>query len=130
MRRYMNCPFCDVHNPCIILENEIAFAIYDGFPVSPGHSLIIPRRHISSFFEATSEEQLSFLDLISKVQQLLKNEYSPDGFNIGINDGEAAGQTVMHLHIHLIPRYLGDVEDPRGGLRWIIPEKAVYWGLS
>jgi len=123
----MGCPFCNFHDPRIILENDKAFSIYDGFPVSPGHSLIIPKRHISSFFEANREEQISFLDLIHKMQKILMNERNPNGFNIGINDGEAAGQTVMHLHIHLIPRYLGDTEDPRGGVRWIIPEKAPYW---
>jgi diadenosine tetraphosphate (Ap4A) HIT family hydrolase len=123
----MDCPFCDVNNHRIIKENAFAFAIHDGFPVAPGHCLIIPKRHISSFFETTIEEQLSFLDLIAKVQQMIKNEHNPDGFNIGVNDGEAAGQTVMHLHIHLIPRYLGDIEDPRGGVRWVIPENAPYW---
>ena len=123
----MGCPFCNFNDPRIILENDKAFTIYDGFPVSSGHSLIIPKRHISSFFEANREEQISFLDLIYKMQRILMNERNPDGFNIGINDGEAAGQTVMHLHIHLIPRYLGDTEDPRGGVRWIIPEKAPYW---
>ena len=123
----MDCPFCDVNNHRIIKENAFAFAIQDGFPVAPGHCLIIPKRHISSFFETTIEERLSFLDLIAKVQQMIKNEHNPDGFNIGVNDGEAAGQTVMHLHIHLIPRYLGDIEDPRGGVRWVIPENAPYW---
>ena len=126
----MDCPFCCVSNHLIIKENAIPFAVYDGFPVTPGHCLIIPKRHISSFFETTIEEQLSFLDLITKVQQMIKKEHNPDGFNIGVNDGEAAGQTVMHLHIHLIPRYLGDVEDPRGGVRWVIPENAPYWGQS
>lgn len=126
----MACPFCSFNDSQILLENENAFAIYDRFPISPGHSLIIPKRHITSFFEANSAEQISFLDLISKVRQILKNERNPDGFNIGINDGEAAGQTIMHLHIHLIPRYLGDVGDPRGGVRWIKPEKAQYWDLS
>lgn len=123
----MGCPFCNINNHRIIIENAFAFAIHDGYPVAPGHCLIIPKRHISSFFETTIEEQLSFLDLIAKVQQMIKNEHNPDGFNIGVNDGEAAGQTVMHLHIHLIPRYLGDIEDPRGGVRWVIPENAPYW---
>jgi diadenosine tetraphosphate (Ap4A) HIT family hydrolase len=102
-------------------------AIYDGYPVTPGHTLIIPRRHIASFFEATCEEQLAMLDLLAEMRWLLLSERSPDGFNIGINDGTAAGQTVMHLHIHLIPRYAGDTEDPRGGVRWIMPEMAPYW---
>ena len=102
-------------------------AIYDGFPVSPGHTLIIPKRHIASFFEATKEEQGAMLDLLSEMRQRLQAEHNPDGFNIGINDGAAAGQTVMHLHIHLIPRYAGDQPDPRGGVRWIFPDKAEYW---
>ncbi len=99
-------------------------AIYDGFPVSPGHTLIIPKRHVASFFEATKEEQGAMLDLLAEMRQRLQTERNPDGFNIGINDGAAAGQTVMHLHIHLIPRYAGDQPDPRGGVRWIFPDKA------
>lgn len=110
-----------------ILSNSHAIAIYDGFPVSPGHCLIIPKRHIASFFDATKAEQSALFDLVSKMQEILKNDRNPDGFNIGINVGEAAGQTVMHLHIHLIPRYAGDQPDPRGGVRWIFPEKADYW---
>jgi len=82
---------------------------------------------MASFFEATGEEQAAMFDLLSEMRQQLQLELSPDGFNIGINDGTAAGQTVMHLHIHLIPRYAGDTEDPRGGVRWIMPEKAPYW---
>jgi diadenosine tetraphosphate (Ap4A) HIT family hydrolase len=109
------------------LANPHALAIYDGFPVSPGHSLIIPKRHVASFFELSREEQESMLDLLAEMREKLLFERNPDGFNIGINDGAAAGQTVMHLHIHLIPRYAGDQPDPRGGVRWIFPDKADYW---
>lgn len=121
------CPFCSPDNTRIILANTHAIAIYDGFPVSFGHSLIIPKRHIASFFEATREEQAALLDLLAEMQDVLVKERNPDGFNIGINVGEAAGQTVMHLHIHLIPRYDGDQPDPRGGVRLIFPDKADYW---
>ncbi len=121
------CPFCSIDKSRQILTNDKAYAIHDSYPVSPGHSLIIPKRHISSFFDATREEQIALLDLVNEMQQALINERSPDGFNVGINVGEAAGQTVMHLHIHLIPRYVGDTEDPRGGVRWIMPDKAPYW---
>jgi diadenosine tetraphosphate (Ap4A) HIT family hydrolase len=121
------CLFCTPDSFKAIRTNDHAVAIYDGYPVTPGHTLIIPRRHIASFFEATCEEQLAMLDLLAEMRWLLLSERSPDGFNIGINDGTAAGQTVMHLHIHLIPRYAGDTEDPRGGVRWIMPEMAPYW---
>jgi diadenosine tetraphosphate (Ap4A) HIT family hydrolase len=121
------CPFCNLEKSRVILDNDHAIAIYDGYPVSPGHSLIVPKRHIVSFFEASKEEQAALFDLLAEMRQLLQKELKPDGFNIGINDGAAAGQTVMHLHIHLIPRYTGDMPDPRGGVRWIFPEKADYW---
>jgi diadenosine tetraphosphate (Ap4A) HIT family hydrolase len=101
--------------------------VRDGFPISPGHTLIIPRRHIGSFFELTGGERTSLLVLLDQAKEDLDGKFQPDGFNIGINDGAAAGQTVPHLHIHLIPRFLGDRPDPRGGVRWIIPEKADYW---
>jgi diadenosine tetraphosphate (Ap4A) HIT family hydrolase len=107
--------------------NHHALWIRDGFPISPGHSLIIPKRHIGSFFETTEEERLALLALLDEAKQAAATESNPDGYNIGINDGPAAGQTVPHLHIHLIPRYAGDMEDPRGGVRWVIPEKADYW---
>lgn len=122
-----DCPFCNQDSTKIILANAHAIAIFDGFPVTLGHTLIAPKRHIDSFFEATKEEQAAMIDLLGETRQLLIAERNPDGFNIGINDGTAAGQTVMHLHIHLIPRYSGDTEDPRGGVRWIMPEKAPYW---
>ncbi len=123
----MLCSFCNLDKSRIILANDHAIAIYDGFSISPGHSLVAPRRHISSFFEATKEEQAAMLELLDKLRQLLLKDRIIDGFNIGINDGIAAGQTVMHPHIHLIPRYAGDMDDPRGGVRWIFPDKAVYW---
>jgi diadenosine tetraphosphate (Ap4A) HIT family hydrolase len=121
------CPFCNRDQSKVLMANDHAFAFLDGFPVTPGHSLIVPKRHISSFFEATKQEQAAMFDLVAQMRELLLAERSPDGFNIGINDGPAAGQTVMHLHIHLIPRYTGDTEDPRGGVRWIMPVKAPYW---
>ena len=99
----------------------------DGFPVSKGHTLVIPKRHVGSFFETTDEERADLLVLLNKAKVVIQEEFNPDGYNIGINDGPAAGQTVLHLHMHLIPRYKGDRNDPRGGVRWIIPEKADYW---
>jgi len=122
-----NCPFCNADQSKVLLANEHATAFLDGFPVTPGHSLIVPKRHIASFFEATKEEQAAMFDLVAEMRELLLAERTPDGFNVGVNDGAAAGQTVMHLHIHLIPRYAGDTEDPRGGVRWIMPVKAPYW---
>jgi diadenosine tetraphosphate (Ap4A) HIT family hydrolase len=107
--------------------DELVFAVRDGFPISPGHTLIIPRRHIASFFDATSAERTSLLELLDVARNQLVKEFAPAGFNIGINDGPAAGQTVPHLHIHLIPRFAGDVADPRGGVRWVIPTFADYW---
>lgn len=121
------CPFCTLDPARIILTNNNALAFFDGFPISPGHTLIVPKRHIASLFEATREERDSLLDLLEQVKIESQGKNKPDGFNIGINDGTAAGQTVMHLHIHLIPRYSGDQPDPRGGVRWIFPDKAAYW---
>ena len=121
------CPFCTLPLERIIDSNDLALVIRDGYPVSPGHALVIPKRHIGSWFEITQAEQQALLDLLTKAKAILETEFKPDGYNIGINDGPNAGQTVPHLHMHLIPRYKGDQEDPRGGVRWIIPEKAKYW---
>ena len=123
----LSCPFCKTDESRVVLANANAFAVYDGYPISPGHALIIPKRHIASLFEATRTEREALFDLVDEVRQKVLLEHKPDGFNIGINDGAAAGQTVMHLHIHLIPRYAGDKPDPRGGVRWIFPNKAAYW---
>jgi len=127
MNKVGQCPFCCIGMERAIAANEFAFAMFDGFPVSPGHMLIVPKRHIASLFDATEEERTAMFGLISAMREMLFKDRKPDGFNIGINDGDAAGQTVMHLHIHLIPRYDGDMPDPRGGIRWIFPDKAVYW---
>lgn len=123
----MTCPFCTLPADRIVLADDHAVVIRDGFPVSPGHTLVIPRRHVGSFFEISAEERASLLRLLDEAQGALAAEFNPDGWNIGINDGPAAGQTVPHLHIHLIPRYRGDSEDPRGGVRWVVPGKAKYW---
>ncbi len=121
------CPFCTIPAGRVVLAHDLALAIRDSFPVSPGHTLIIPRRHIGSFFDVTDEERKAMLRLLDTAKSRLDDEFHPDGYNVGINDGQAAGQTVLHLHIHLIPRYAGDREDPKGGVRWIFPEKADYW---
>lgn len=123
------CPFCQIPSERIVLANELAFVIRDGYPISPGHTLVIPRRHVGSFFEITEAERGAMLQLLDQARNGLVPEFKPDGWNIGINDGASAGQTVPHLHLHLIPRYQGDREDPRGGVRWIIPEKADYWSV-
>jgi diadenosine tetraphosphate (Ap4A) HIT family hydrolase len=122
-----DCPFCTLPTDRIISESDYSLTIRDGFPVSEGHTLIIPRRHVQSFFELKAIEKAAILQALDEAKESLDKEFSPDGYNIGINDGEAAGQTVMHLHVHLIPRYKGDTDDPRGGVRWIFPEKAKYW---
>lgn len=119
-----NCPFCDEAN--YEREGNLAFTKTDSYPVSKGHTLVIPKRHISSYFECTDDERLELWSLVEQVKTLLESEFEPDGFNIGINIGAAAGQTVPHMHIHIIPRYLGDMDDPRGGVRGVIPEKQKY----
>ena len=122
------CPFCSVDNPeRIFHSNGLVMALWDGFPVSPGHALVVPRRHVAGWFDASLEEQAALMQGLDIARAAILERYKPDGFNIGINVGEAAGQTVFHLHVHLIPRYNGDVPDPRGGVRHIVPAKARYW---
>lgn len=99
----------------------------DAHPLSPGHTLIIPRRHVRSVFELSTDEYEDVWRLVRRVRELLSRRYEPAGMTVGCNDGEAAGQTVEHAHVHVIPRYRGDVEDPRGGIRWVIPHQAPYW---
>jgi diadenosine tetraphosphate (Ap4A) HIT family hydrolase len=121
------CPFCTLPSERIVDQNDLALVIRDGFPVSPGHTLVIPKRHVGSFFELDQDEVQSMLALLKAAKVVIDEEFKPDSYNIGINDGPQAGQTVPHVHMHLIPRYQGDVKDPRGGVRWLIPTKADYW---
>lgn len=120
----MTCPFCTIAD--YILQNDDAFAIYDKYPVNQGHTLIIPKRHVSDFFDLTSEERNAIDDLLFRSREKLQEGLSPDGFNIGVNCGEAAGQTIFHVHVHLIPRFKEDLDDPRGGVRGVIPHKRIY----
>ena len=121
------CPFCALPAERVLFRNAAAVAVRDAYPVTPGHTLVIPRRHVASFFDATPLEREAMLALLDVAKQQLQAEFGPAGYNIGINDGAAAGQTIGHLHMHLIPRYPGDRPDPRGGVRWVIPDKADYW---
>ena len=122
-----DCPFCNPDKDReIILESASVFAIYDKFPVSNGHVLIIPKKHVSNYFELSFKEQSACWFVLNAVQKIIQEKFNPDGFNVGININETAGQTVPHVHIHLIPRYNGDVEIPRGGVRGVIPSKKEY----
>lgn len=121
------CPFCSVEAGRVFHAGRHVLALWDGFPVSPGHALIIPKRHIASWFEATSDERHELIETVDRVRSVIQESHHPGGFNVGWNDGAAAGQTIFHLHVHVIPRYRGDVEDPRGGVRHVIPAKAAYW---
>lgn len=122
-----NCPFCKAESERdIIASTSLSIAFFDGFPVSPGHALIIPRRHVASFFDLTKDEQQDMLKLADSVKRIVDEKYHPDGYNVGINVGEAAGQSIFHVHMHLIPRYKGDVSNPRGGVRGVIPSKQNY----
>ena len=119
-----NCIFCNPTN--ILINGEYSYSRWDGYPVSEGHCLIIPKRHVSSIDDLTDVELKDLYTVLHQTKILIRETYLPDGFNIGINEGEAAGQTVPHLHIHLIPRYEGDVVCPRGGVRGVIPSKRNY----
>jgi diadenosine tetraphosphate (Ap4A) HIT family hydrolase len=121
------CPFCNPESDReLIVESATAFAIYDKFPVNEGHALIIPKRHCEEYFDLTFKEQSACIFMLNKVKEIISKRYMPDGYNVGINVGVKAGQTINHVHIHLIPRYNGDVSDPRGGVRSVIPSKQKY----
>lgn len=121
-----SCPFCEVESRRTVIADEHAVAIFDGFPVSPGHALIFPRRHVADLFELSAIEVASLLRVLTASRRVVEDEYRPAGFNVGVNIGRHAGQTVEHAHLHLIPRYPGDVPDPTGGVRNVIPGKGRY----
>lgn len=124
----------DHNNPCLFctnpqgvsLKNELAFSARDTYAVSLGHTVVIPIRHVASFFDLTTEEVAACMNLITEEKRLIDAEFNPDGYNIGVNIGLAAGQSIFHVHLHIIPRYKGDVENPQGGVRHVIPKKAHY----
>ena len=121
------CLFCITKKEDIIEENEFAYAAFDSYPVSNQHCLIVPKRHVKDYFELSKEEVTGCDQLIKKIKnQVEKNDKTVKGFNIGINSGKVAGQSIMHCHIHLIPRRVGDVENPQGGVRGVIPLKQHY----
>ena len=121
------CRFC-VSKPSrrLIIKGKLGFAAWDRHPVSDGHFLVIPYRHFASYFEINDEEREELWSLVASGKSIVDAKYNPDGYNIGINVGKWAGQSIYHLHIHVIPRYKGDVEDPRGGVRNVIPERRLY----
>jgi diadenosine tetraphosphate (Ap4A) HIT family hydrolase len=121
------CPFCHLAPDRVSHSSAHAHAFADAYPVTEGHTLVVPTRHVASLFDLPPDEGADVWRLVREVREALAASHDPDGFNIGVNDGEAAGQTVGHAHVHVIPRYAGDVGDPRGGIRWVIPDRAPYW---
>ena len=122
-----DCLFCNIPQERIVLENDLAYAVRDGYPVTEMHSMIIPKRHIQDYFDLTTDELLACDQLIRSLKKEISNsDSSVNGFNIGMNSGESAGQTIFHCHIHLIPRRTGDVDNPRGGVRNVIPGMGNY----
>ena len=126
-----DCPFCQKLDAKPIFplpegrenaENQTAWAKWDNYPASPGHLLVLPKRHVPSWFALSAQEQIDILDLVDECQKMLSREFEPQGYNVGFNDGKAAGQTINHFHMHLIPRFEGDTPNPRGGVRGCIPE--------
>ena len=123
------CPFCDLiaTRQDLLADDAACVAFFDAFPLSPGHVLVVPRRHEPDFLALAPHECSAILRMAFDLRAVLESRFHPHGFNLGVNVGAAAGQTVGHAHLHLIPRYRGDVADPRGGIRWMIPERAPYW---
>jgi diadenosine tetraphosphate (Ap4A) HIT family hydrolase len=115
------CELCSRHE--VLLENALAYVRHDNNSLSRGHVLVVPTRHVANFFDMTAEEQSAVLALLREIQRSVQKQHSPDGYNIGVNVGKAAGQSRMHVHLHLIPRYAGDVPDPRGGIRCVLAKR-------
>jgi diadenosine tetraphosphate (Ap4A) HIT family hydrolase len=122
----LRCLFCTPPGDRIFFRDELVIGLWDAYPVSPGHALLVPRRHIATWFESSAQERTAFVAAMDVAKAFIDKDRRPDGYNIGVNCGAAAGQTIFHLHVHLIPRFLGDVADPRGGVRHVIPDKGNY----
>jgi diadenosine tetraphosphate (Ap4A) HIT family hydrolase len=126
-KEFRDCPFCNPDSEReIIVESATAYALFDKFPVNKGHALIIPKKHCANYFDLTFKEQSACWFILNAVKEIIQYKFNPDGFNIGVNINESAGQTIPHVHIHLIPRYGGDIENPKGGIRGVIPSKKDY----
>jgi diadenosine tetraphosphate (Ap4A) HIT family hydrolase len=123
----MACPFCTLTESRVRFQSELAVGVDDAYPVSSGHTLIVPRRHVDSYFELSPAERQAMNELLDEAHRDLAQRLQPAAYTIGINNGRAAGQSIPHVHIHLIPRYHGDRDNPRGGVRWVLPERADYW---
>jgi diadenosine tetraphosphate (Ap4A) HIT family hydrolase len=121
----MKCPFCSPSRSPV-LSSKHSFAFYDAYPVSEGHLLVVPKEHVPAYFQLSEQQESDLWKLVQRAKEHLEKKYHPDGFNVGFNEGAAAGQTIHHVHIHIIPRYQGDVEDPTGGIRNVIPGKGNY----
>ncbi len=126
MPEHEECPFCNIEQDRLIYEDDLIIAFWDVYPVSPGHTLLIPKRHVATWFDASEEEQIHLFHGVNRVREIIEERHSPAGYNIGVNVGQAAGQTVFHLHLHVIPRYGGDTPDPTGGVRHVIPGRGNY----
>jgi diadenosine tetraphosphate (Ap4A) HIT family hydrolase len=123
----LKCPFCALDPERVVISDPEVLGVHDEYPVTDGHTLVIPRRHVTTLFQLPPDEQANIWVFVSRVRNFLVAKLNVESFNVGINDGILAGQTVPHAHIHIIPRREGDVPDPRGGVRWVIPRKAAYW---
>jgi len=119
-----DCELC--HPDQVVAQNASAYARYDSVPLGPGHVLVIPFRHVANFFDMTPEEKRAVLSLLDEAKRLIDSEFKPDGYNIGVNIGKAGGQSRMHVHVHLIPRFDGDVADPRGGIRCVLAKRPTH----
>lgn len=120
------CPFCTLDESRIIAQNDLVAAFFDLFPVNPGHTLIISKRHVANYFDLTNQEKSALWKMADYCKSIIDSKYSPNGYNIGINIDTVAGQSIHHVHMHLIPRYTGDTPNPRGGVRGVIPSKQNY----
>ncbi len=123
---HSECPFCNLDPVRLFFQDQFIVGLWDAFPVAAGHALLVTRRHVATWFDATPLEQQALTEAIDSARREILHRHAPDGFNIGVNVGEAAGQTIPHLHFHVIPRYRGDVPDPRGGIRHVIPGRSNY----